>query len=140
MSKKLTRRQFRIEVFKGVFQLNYFDKEEVVNDLDNMIASHVMIGLEGVSEEESNEICEKCKNIYSNIDKIDSLIEDAAENWKLSRIGNVEISVLRVAIYENKYDMLDAGIVINEALEIAKIYGADKSAGFIHGVLAKIVE
>ncbi len=139
MANKLSKRKFRIEVFKGIFQLNYSDKEEVVSDLDNLIETYALT-MEDVSDEDKEAICDKCKNIYLNIDEIDALIEDAADNWKLNRIGKVEIAVLRVATYEFKYDKLDAGIVINEALEIAKLYGADKSAGFIHGVLAKIVK
>jgi N utilization substance protein B len=78
--------------------------------------------------------------VLSNIEDIDALIQDAAENWKISRMPITDRSILRVAVFELKYlTEVPLGVVINEAVEIAEGFGAeDDSYKFINGVLAKI--
>ena len=69
------------------------------------------------------------------------MLSAAASGWKLGRIGKVELALLRMAVYEMRYDdETPEKVAINEAVELAKKYGADASSGFINGVLAKLVE
>ena len=69
------------------------------------------------------------------------MLSEAASGWKLNRIGKVELTLLRMALYEMRYDeQTPEKVAINEAVELAKKYGADASAGFINGVLAKLVD
>ena len=75
-----------------------------------------------------------------NITQIDEMISKYAQKWKISRMAGVDRNLLRLAVYELLFaqEKLKANIVINEAIEIAKIYGNDDSSRFINGILGKI--
>lgn len=99
---------------------------------------------------EANEINEKnaieyindvVKGIESNKEEILSLIEkNLKSDWKLERISKVDLSLLKLAIYEIKCKNLAFKIVINEVVELAKKYGEDQSKNFVNGILASIVK
>lgn len=80
------------------------------------------------------------KGVLADLDKIDELIASASKGWKLSRLARVTLSLLRLGVYEMCFAGTPYHIVINEAVELAKVYGEDKSPGFINGVLNKIAE
>ena len=67
------------------------------------------------------------------------MLSEAARGWTLSRIGKVELTILRLAVYEMHFDDdIPVKVAINEAVELAKIFGGDDTPGFINGVLAKL--
>lgn len=134
----MSKRQFRIEVFKGVFQSAFYDDEEKVNQLEHLYNQDIRYDKIALTEEETKEANAKCQKILENITDIDKDIDKALDNWTINRIGKVELAILRVAVYEIVYDKLEPAIAINEAVEIAKVYGGDKSGSFVNGVLAKI--
>lgn len=71
--------------------------------------------------------------------KLEALIEESSENWKLSRISGVDRNILRIAIFEMiNCDDVPSKVAINEAIEIGKRFGTDDSGAFINGVLDKI--
>ena len=139
MSAKLSKRQFRIEVFKGVFLLEFYEGQELEEQLDDMYDEDTHLEDVIVSESESAKILDKCRAIIKNVETLDKTIADNLDKWTINRIGKVELTILRVAVYEYMFDKLDAAIVINEAVDIAKLYGGDKSGAFINGVMAKVV-
>ena len=134
----MSKRQFRIEVFKGVFSSAFYDDEEKETQLEQLFNQDVQYDKLALSEKESKEANAKCQDILDNISEIDKAIEKALDNWSINRIGKVELAILRVAVYEILYDKLEPAIAINEAVEIAKEYGGDKSGAFVNGILAKI--
>lgn len=134
----MSKRQFRIEVFKGVFLSAFYDDEEKEAQLERLFNQDVQYDKLALSEKESKEANAKCQDILDNISEIDKAIEKALDNWSINRIGKVELAILRVAVYEIQYDKLEPAIAINEAVEIAKEYGGDKSGAFVNGILAKI--
>ncbi|NLY18488.1 MAG: transcription antitermination factor NusB [Clostridiaceae bacterium] len=72
--------------------------------------------------------------------EIDKLIESHAKGWSLERMPKVDLAIMRLAIYELIYrDDIPFTVSINEAVELAKKYGADQSKAFINGILGKIV-
>jgi N utilization substance protein B len=75
-----------------------------------------------------------------HVDEIDDLIACASENWSIDRMPIVDLSVLRMAIFEMKYlDDVPLSVSINEAVDLAKHYGGeDDSSRFVNGVLGKI--
>ncbi len=75
-----------------------------------------------------------------HLQEIDLHLERVLEGWNLQRIGKVEKNILRMAVYELTYTDLSASIVINEAVDLAKIFSTNQSAGFINGILAKIIK
>tara|TARA_B100002003_G_scaffold243442_1_gene267902 strand:+ start:8668 stop:9129 length:462 start_codon:yes stop_codon:yes gene_type:complete len=68
-------------------------------------------------------------------DRIDPLIESAADNWRLSRMAVVDRTILRLAVYELLAAVTPPAVVIDEALELAKTFSGDQSARFVNGVL-----
>lgn len=73
--------------------------------------------------------------------EIDNALTTNLENWSLERLPKIERTVLRIAVYELLYNE-DApqGVVINEAIELSKIFGDEKSGRFVNGVLSKFAE
>ena len=79
--------------------------------------------------------------VYEHKSDIESLIEkNLKTDWKIDRISKIELSLLRLAIYEIKYKEIPYKVAINEALELAKKYGEDSSKNFVNGVLASVVK
>lgn len=91
-------------------------------------------------EQDLYEIRQKVEGIISGLEVIDGFIDAHSEGWKVGRIAKVEKAVLRLAIYEMKYDdMVPDKVAINEAVELAKKYGGLDSSSFVNGILAKLV-
>ena len=79
--------------------------------------------------------------VYEHKKDIESLIEkNLKTDWKIDRISKIDLSLLRLAIYEIKYKEIPYKVAINEALELAKKYGEDSSKNFVNGVLASVVK
>ena len=77
--------------------------------------------------------------IEKNKDEILKEIEkNLKEEWKLNRISKIDLSILKLAIYEIKYTEIPFKVAINEAVELAKKYGEDKSKNFVNGILASV--
>lgn len=72
---------------------------------------------------------------------IDEKIQKASRHWKIERMGGVDRNILRIAIFEifHASEMLETKIAINEAIELAKVYGALESASFVNGILDQVV-
>ena len=87
--------------------------------------------LENITEEDSAYISQKCNDIIAKIPEIDEAINGATTGWKTTRMGKVDLSIIRLAVYEIKYEEdVPAKVAINEAVELAKLYGTDNSASF----------
>lgn len=79
--------------------------------------------------------------VLSNQAAIDERIVGYAENWKLSRMGGIERAALRMAIYELFFrDDVPPVVVINEAIDVAKLYGGDESGRFVNGILDRAAQ
>jgi len=77
--------------------------------------------------------------VTDNKEEIDALLRENLEKWRLERVANVDRSILRLATYEMKYiDEVPANVAIDEAIELAKKFGDEKSGRFINGVLSKV--
>lgn len=86
-----------------------------------------------------------CREVLSGIEahqvRIDGIIEDISENWVLSRMPLVDRNILRLAVFEMLYreDVPDS-VAINEAVEMAKVYGGEDSSKFVNGILGRLAE
>jgi N utilization substance protein B len=81
------------------------------------------------------------KGTLENIEKIDEMIQQQAENWRLSRMPAVDRNIIRMAIYEFLHeDDTPKLVIIDEAIEIAKKFGTQKSSQFINGILDGILK
>jgi len=85
------------------------------------------------------DIKNKVKEVIEKTEEIDKLIADNLESWDINRVAKAEITIIRLAIYEMYYDAsMDIPVAINEAVELAKVYGDDKADKFVNGVLSTI--
>ncbi len=72
-------------------------------------------------------------------EELDGIIGKHAQGWALNRLAKVDLTILRMAVYELLYmPEVPVGATINEAVELAKAYGEDKSSGFINGILGSV--
>lgn len=79
--------------------------------------------------------------IIAKLTEIDQFISNSAPEWPLAKINKLDLAVLRQAVYELKYTPeVPPKVVIDEAVEIGKSYGAESSAAFINGVLGSILK
>ncbi len=106
--------------------------------------------LEAALEEHEPEAAAKARGyaqmllqgIVANMKEIDGRIDEYAIDWTVERMPSTDRSVLRIAVYEMFYaeEKIVPGIAINEAVEIAKLYGTEESPRFINGILGKMVK
>lgn len=83
----------------------------------------------------------KTKKILDNLSKIDKLITKAAPLWPIEKINQIDLSILRLAVYELEIEKKEPlKVVIDEAVELAKEFGNEQSSSFINGVLGTIVK
>ncbi len=81
------------------------------------------------------------KGINSNAEEINKLIEsNLKENWSLNRISKINLSLIKLAIYEMIYKKLPYKVAINEVVELAKKYADESAPVFINGILASVVK
>lgn len=130
----MTRRELREQIFYMLFRVEFHDVEEMPEQFQ--MYEEMLVRC---SEKDTSYIKEKVNDIVAHMDEIDALINGVAEGWKTTRMGKVDLSLLRLAVYEMKYDeSVPVKVAINEAVELAKNYGTDGSSAFINGVLAKL--
>ena len=91
-------------------------------------------------ENDRKQLDAKFHNILEKLTDIDRELNEKVSGWDTSRMGKVDLTILRLAVYEIQYDEdIPTGVAINEAVELAKKFGQDSSASFVNGVLAKFV-
>ena len=133
--RQVSRRELREQIFKMLFRIEFHEGMEMEEQMQLFLEEE-----EEISKEDSEYIRNKYENIVEHLEEIDASVNEKAKGWKTSRMAKVELSLIRLAVYEIQYDEdIPAGVAINEAVELAKKYGADSSPAFINGVLAKFV-
>ena len=131
----MTRRELRENVFLMLFRVEFHEEGEMTEQL-----SLLEDDLGEVKPEDWEYINHKCNDIIAKVTELDAAINEATKGWKTTRMGKVDLSIIRLAVYEMKYEeSIPAKVSINEAVELAKKYGTDDSASFVNGVLAKFV-
>ena len=130
----MTRRALREQVFLMLFRVEFHDAEEM-----NEQISLYKEQLEECSEEDCAYIVNKFMGIVEKLEEIDAAISEVSKGWKVSRMAKVDLALIRLAVYEMKYEEdVPVKVAINEAIELAKQYGTDDSPAFVNGVLAKL--
>lgn len=131
----MNRREMREQIFKMLFRVEFHDESEIPEQFELSMVESV-----NASKEKQKYIEDKCEDIVAKLAEIDGIINQAAQGWKTTRMAKVDLTLIRLATYEIKFEEdIPTGVAINEAVELAKRYGSDDSAAFINGVLAKIV-
>ncbi len=127
------RRKSRESALQALFSIDMHDgrsgpcNDEEIERLDRMIA---------VPEASRDYFLELVKGVSRYLVDIDQCISDTSSNWKLSRMSAVDRNIIRIAVYEMRYrDDIPPAVAINEAIEVAKKFGTEKSGPFINGIL-----
>ena len=130
----MSRREMREQLFKLLFRVEFNPREELAQqeafffeDEENSMAFG-----------ENAQISGKFNKIIEKLDGIDTALNEKVQGWNTGRMGKVDLTILRLAVYEIMYDEdIPTIVAINEAVEIAKKFGQDSSPSFVNGVLAK---
>ena len=130
----MNRRELREQVFKLLFRVEFNEKEEMPGQCELFFGDEE----KEISQKDRDFIQGKYEKISALLDRIDGMINETAVGWSTGRMGKVDLTILRLAVYEIRFDEdVPTGVAINEAVELAKKFGQDGSPGFVNGVLAK---
>ena len=131
------RHEQREQLFKLLFRVEF--------NTPNEMPEQVKLFFQDDEVEYTEKVMEaiECRfaSIQEKLPQIDAMLNEKAEGWNVERMGKVELTVLRIAVYEMLYDDdVPETVAINEAIEISKKYGQAASGGFVNAVLAKFVK
>lgn len=138
----MSRRELREQIFKYIFRIEFNDREEMPEQGRFFFEALKMEAqekeLQEIRDEDAAYISDKSNKIIEKLDEIDAMINKQAKGWTTQRMGKVDLTILRLAVYEIVFDEdVPTGVAINEAVELAKRFGQEESSGFVNGVLAK---
>lgn len=132
----MLRSQVREEIFKILFRFPFNSKDEMKEQIEFSLDE-----LEGKSDKNITYIREKVNHIIDGIETIDAKIDECCEGWSINRIGNAELSIMRIAVYEIMFEEeVPNSVAVNEAVELSKIYCDEEAKGFVNAVLGKVVK
>ena len=132
----MTRRELRENIFRILFKVEFNDIEEMDEQMD-----YTLFEIEDINPKDEKYITDKVRSIINVLSELDSIIEEISDGWRIDRIGKAELAILRLAIYEIKYDDdIPFKVSVNEAVELAKKYCNPDAGGFVNGLLAKVSE
>mgnify|MGYP000227708467 CR=1 FL=1 len=133
----MSRRELREQVFKLLFRIEFNDEAEMPQQVQMFFEQEE----KPVGESEREEIQDKYARILQKKEELDKMLNEKATGWNVSRMGKVDLTILRLALFEMLYDdKIPVSVAINEAVELAKRFGQTDSPGFVNGVLAKFVK
>ena len=147
----MNRKRLREHCFKMLFCTGFYKEEEQAEQMDMYFEEPVEdeILQDGTEEilhnpqadmQDMTYLKDKVGKILENVEELDNAINAVAEGWKTGRMGRVELTILRLALFEMRYDdTVPMKVAINEAVELAKKFGGNDSPAFVNGILAKLV-
>ena len=132
----MKRSEIRELAFKLIYSL------EIQKDADLTEQIEIYIENNRINEQNAIEYIKDCLyGIDEHKDEINRIIENSlTSEWKIDRISKINLSLLKLAIYEIEYKDIPFKVEINEVVELAKKYGEEQSGKFINGALAKVVK
>lgn len=136
----MSRREIRERIFKLLFRVEFYETGEM-EEQKELFFEDAEDFPEQAGEKDKQEITGKFDAIVGKLYEIDKMIDEKATGWSTKRMGKVDLTIIRLAVYEICFDgQVPTGVAINEAVELAKSYGQDGSAAFVNGVLAKFAK
>ena len=132
----MTRRQMREHAFKELFLKEFYQQEEFASQCSVYLEEQ-----ENLEPDVQEELWDRALRMSKRVPELDKRINAVAEGWKTGRMGKVDLTILRLALYEILYDEgVPVKVAINEAVEIVKKYGGEDSASFVNAILGKLVK
>ena len=131
----MSRTELREHIFRMLFRVEFNSAEEMKEQ-----EQFYFDELEEATGKDQEYILNKYRAIDEKKEEIDKLLNEVTEGWKTTRMNRVDLTILRLATYEIKWDEdVPTGVAINEAVELAKKYSSDDGPSFVNGILAKVV-
>ena len=141
----MSRHTARIHAFNLIFQFPFHIEWDMFS-LKEAVSQHIktLPDLEGFvrglypDKEDHTFIADEVFGTFSHLSQIDNQIEGLLKDWELNRIAKVDLALLRLAMFEMQFSAdISPATAINEAVELAKVYGTDDSPSFINGLLGQ---
>ena len=130
----MKRTELRENIFKLLFVSMFTEKDGMKEQQDLYFDN-----FETLSEKDRSYMEEKVAAVLEKVEEIDVILNQTSKGWKTSRMNKVDLTILRLAVFEVCYDDdVPTGVAINEAVELGKRFGSDESGAFINGILGKI--
>ncbi len=163
----MTRRESREHIFRILFRRDFYPSEEWKEQAERCLDTYDELGyadddLEDdddtggkradgsqthlqekrvMTEDERSALMERALAVCFRTAELDEKINEAAEGWTTARMSKVDLTIIRLALYEIDYDDdIPTKVAINEAVELARKFGGDESPAFVNGVLARLVK
>ena len=134
---EMKRRELREHIFQLLFRVEFTEKDEMAKQVGLFVED--MEEETEVKERDKTYISEKYAKIVEKLPEIDKMLDEVSKGWKTSRMGKVELTILRLAVYEMRFDEdIPQKVAINEAVELSKKFGGNEAPAFVNGVLAKL--
>lgn len=131
-----TRQLGRALVLQSLYEWDFYGRKKNLNEIVLRDIKEFAPGFTGM------EFVEKLsKGVQEKIDEIDKIIEASAPDWPIVKLPIVDRNVLRIGLYELLFadrNEVPPRVAINEAIELAKIYGGENSGKFINGVMGTV--
>ena len=131
----MTRREAREHIMKMLFQKDFLDEDEY--------DSQALAYLERfeIGEKHHGFILGEYNGVIDHQANIDEIITASSKKWKTNRMAKLDLTILRLAVYEMHYEEdIPNNVAINEAVELAKKYSGDESPAFVNGLLANVIK
>ena len=132
----MKRSEAREQAFKLLYSLQLIEDKDIEEQLNLFLEENNIV---------DNDAIEYIKDIIvgtnKNNNEIEKIIsENIKSDWDITRISKIDLTLLKLGVYEIVYSKLPYKVVINEVVELAKKYGDDKSKAFVNGALAGVVK
>lgn len=132
----MSRRELRERLFKLIFRIEFNTREEMTQQVQLFLEEEDI-----TDPKDAGQLEDKLNKVLDKLAQIDEQLNEKVTGWDTQRMGKVDLTILRLAVYELLYDEeIPTGVAINEAVELAKKFGQDSSAAFVNGVLAKFAQ
>ena len=132
----MKRTEAREQAFRLLYSLQLIEEKDLEEQLELFFEENNIDDKDAVDY--IRDIIIGTNNNNSEIEK--AISENIKSDWDITRISKIDLTLLKLGIYEIKYSKLPYKVVINEVVELAKKYGDDNSKSFVNGVLASIVK
>lgn len=130
----MKRRELRENIFKLLFVGLFAEREEMPQQL-----SLYFEDMPQLEDKDRKYMENKVEEALAHAEETDRVLNEISRGWKTSRMNRVDLTILRLAVYEMRYDdSVPVSVAINEAVELGKRFGGDDSGSFINGILGKI--
>lgn len=127
---QLTRSELRQKIMTILYQINVYSTNKIVYDIDDVIRS--------ISPIDNEFVKDIVYGVITKTNEINDIANKYLNKWTIDRLGNTDQAIIRMAIYELLYTKTPEIVVINEAIELAKLFSDEDVKNMINGILDKI--